>query len=636
VPAEPIVLAVEAKDQATAIFAKIDGVLKGLGATFKSTASDAEGASEKAASGWSKMTPAVMGVGIAGAAVAAGVLLIGQHAFEAASQYQDAVATMAAQGEISIASATKVGNAFLDSAGKTVFSAQEQLAAIGPLSGQIEQITGHALNASDATTIMAGAMNLAEGASMDLGAATKDVTNVLQVYHQPLSQVSKDTDILFEASRITGQSVDAITTSVDRLAGRLGPLAPSLQDTATLMSDLSVHGLQGRLAMSAATTSLNTLTSGSKAANAEISALGLKVYNANGSFVGMGSVIDQLSPKLANMTLQQRLAAEKALFGASAGKELDAVLLAGSSAFNKLEGTITTHNAAQTAAEKQATTYKEQQKLLNSTMSDMWVMLGQNLVPVVQQFMSAIIPVITQIAQWINGHKQLTTTILIVTGVAGALIAVAATLALVIGLIASPVTLVILGFALLAAGAIYLYGHWKGFHDLVNWTWQNILKPVGEWIGKEAPVFWDALTRGIKTAGDQMSGFGNTMHIIWDDIKPIFDAIGKAMGGVGGFIQSVGNALGSHGNNIKGYATGGVVTSPTLALIGEEGPEAIVPLGSSYGSMAGLGGGGGGIVYIDLRGTSVVSDRDIDALLDKIGSRLVTQVLPNMGVNIRR
>ena len=44
-------------------------------------------------------------------------------------------------------------------------------------------------------------------------------------------------------------------------------------------------------------------------------------------------------------------------------------------------------------------------------------------------------------------------------------------------------------------------------------------------------------------------------------------------------------------------ATGGIVTQPTLAMIGEAGPEAVVPLSSAPGAspLGDLGGGGGGI-----------------------------------------
>ena len=41
------------------------------------------------------------------------------------------------------------------------------------------------------------------------------------------------------------------------------------------------------------------------------------------------------------------------------------------------------------------------------------------------------------------------------------------------------------------------------------------------------------------------------------------------------------------GINIPGFADGGIVTRPTLAMVGEKGPEAIIPLSK----MGGMGGG---------------------------------------------
>ena len=49
---------------------------------------------------------------------------------------------------------------------------------------------------------------------------------------------------------------------------------------------------------------------------------------------------------------------------------------------------------------------------------------------------------------------------------------------------------------------------------------------------------------------------------------------------------------------------GGIVTSPTIAMIGESGPEAVVPLGS--------GGFGGGSITINVQG-SVISEGDLVA-----------------------
>lgn len=92
----------------------------------------------------------------------------------------------------------------------------------------------------------------------------------------------------------------------------------------------------------------------------------------------------------------------------------------------------------------------------------------------------------------------------------------------------------------------------------------------------------------------------------WSILKPIFDAIsgalstiGKAASAVGGFFSSIfgGGSSGSssaiQSHNIPHMAMGGLVTRPTLALIGEAGPEMVVPLsGASVNQPAGLPQGG--------------------------------------------
>jgi phage-related protein len=79
----------------------------------------------------------------------------------------------------------------------------------------------------------------------------------------------------------------------------------------------------------------------------------------------------------------------------------------------------------------------------------------------------------------------------------------------------------------------------------------------------------DGIIAGIKAApGAVMSAL--------ESLIPGGSIIGEAVGGIGGLI-----------NKISPFAEGGIVTGPTLALIGEAGPEAVVPLDRA----GGMGGG---------------------------------------------
>jgi hypothetical protein len=76
----------------------------------------------------------------------------------------------------------------------------------------------------------------------------------------------------------------------------------------------------------------------------------------------------------------------------------------------------------------------------------------------------------------------------------------------------------------------------------------------------------------------------------FDEFFERFGILGKVAGAAGklsipglGAIGSIGSLL----SKIPGLADGGIVRGPTLAMIGEAGPEAVVPLDR----MGGMGGG---------------------------------------------
>src|SRR3990167_7676541 len=70
----------------------------------------------------------------------------------------------------------------------------------------------------------------------------------------------------------------------------------------------------------------------------------------------------------------------------------------------------------------------------------------------------------------------------------------------------------------------------------------------------------------------------------------------------------------SGGGTIKKFASGGVVTGPTLALIGEAGPEKIEPIGR--GSDFGSG------VTVNINNPSVRSNEDIQEIVRQVNEEL--------------
>jgi hypothetical protein len=185
--------------------------------------------------------------------------------------------------------------------------------------------------------------------------------------------------------------------------------------------------------------------------------------------------------------------------------------------------------------------------------------IGMTLLPILE----AVTPILLSIASWAKENPGT------FTKVAAAIGAIAlAILAINFAMAANPLTLIALGIAALVAGVVVAYNRFDGFRKIVD-------------------ILFAGLKRGI---GQAIDNFKMMLNVV----KSVFNAIGSAWNNTFGKISfSIPNIPGLPGRGTKiefpkipALADGGIVTGPTLALIGEAGPEAVIPLDRA-GSMGG-------------------------------------------------
>lgn len=226
----------------------------------------------------------------------------------------------------------------------------------------------------------------------------------------------------------------------------------------------------------------------------------------------------------------------------------------------------------------------------------------------------------------------------------------------------SPITLVVAAIAAVIAIVVLCIEYWDEIKEVASKCWEGIKEAwsaVANWIKVNVvdPIknFFTGLWDGIKNVFSSVaSWFGNIFKKawegiknafssvasfftgIWDSITGIFSKVGKAIGGaisnavskavnsvlsvavgiINGFISAINFAI-KLINKIPGVeikqlkkldvpkmAKGGVVDKATLAVVGEAGAEAVVPLERNLGyldKLAGMlaekmdGNGGGNI-----------------------------------------
>ena len=178
--------------------------------------------------------------------------------------------------------------------------------------------------------------------------------------------------------------------------------------------------------------------------------------------------------------------------------------------------------------------------------------IGAALLPAVE----AVLPYLLKFANWAQANPS------VFLGIAAAIGAVAAAIvATNIAMALNPFTLIAAGVALLGVALVAAYKKFEGFRNVVQAVVGGVV------------AYFKTLVNAWRTAINLIIRGINL-------VKP-----GKDIPSIGDpFANAESTARGA---GIPMMATGGVVAGPTLALIGEQGPEAVVPL-SQMGGMGGV------------------------------------------------
>lgn len=251
------------------------------------------------------------------------------------------------------------------------------------------------------------------------------------------------------------------------------------------------------------------------------------------------------------------------------------------------------------------------------------------------QLIQEVIGWLQPLFNWISENKEaldvLKTTLVILAGifagiVLAAIIIVTAAIAVIIGVIqflVDSVEIAIQGFI----------DFGNTVTSVVNTAWKAItdtFSNVGKWFSDR---FNDAVN-GIKRAFSSIGGF---FRGVWNSIVSIFTSVGTAVGNaigntfksvingilrsavniINGFIDGINTVIGIV-NNIPGVdigtlgrlpipqlADGGIVSSATLAVIGEGSePEAVIPLSKLDEMLSGDGSGSGATYNITIQASA--------------------------------
>jgi hypothetical protein len=359
-----------------------------------------------------------------------------------------------------------------------------------------------------------------------------------------------------KAMKTLAATVEATGTNFDTVREQIEATTQALQDKTNFGDEQQIRALSQLIpifgnvndALAALPVLLDASASSGKSLETVVSTMGRALSGATNTSIILGVTFDKTA------TFAERLAIAQGKVGGAAEANVDPMIQ------------------------------------LSNTMGDFKEVIGAQLLPVIIPLIAGFGDIIERVST-INpillkvgvlalagavGFAAIAGPILLFVGFLPALITGFAALGPAIAIATGPIGLIVLAIAGLIAAGLLIIKNWDKIKEAATVTWTAIKDSF--------QTVFETLPTILKGVINVIIGQFNALIKMWNDLTfgiPPITALGKTI--FPGINVSTPNIP-----LIPSLAHGGIVTRPTLAVVGEAGPEAIIPLGGNADGNNGL------------------------------------------------
>lgn len=366
--------------------------------------------------------------------------------------------------------------------------------------------------------------------------------------------------------------------------------------------------------------SMQKMTKQMGANNSAFQDLGVSITNADGSMRDSTTVWYEVLAALGNVENEtQRDILAQELFGRSAA-ELAGIVDDGGAALKaygqeaEAAGVILSADGVSAANE-----FNDAMDRLKATLTGDLLKAGASLAQTLVPVLEKVVGFIANLFTWFGNLQGPTQAfILVLAGLVAAISPVASIISTVLGLLAmlppaftaalGPIGLVIAAVTALVSAFMYAYEHSEKFRDIVNAVFSKVKEVVGtvvEFIKERMAIMLSSFTNAIEFIKSIPDRVRAIIQKIKDFIKlPHFSLTGE-LSLIPPSVPKI---------SVDWYAKGGIFNSPTIAGIGEAGPEAVVPLAKLWEQMEKMNSGG---VVVNVYGSDNMSVTELAAEVER-------------------
>ena len=383
----------------------------------------------------------------------------------------------------------------------------------------------------------------------------KAVSDSMVQFGVPAENARSQLDKLTAVSQAVGVPMTKLADSVVKFGPQLQTMGLSLDEATALIGNMEASGLSASKMMPGLNTAVKKL--------ADEGVTDIKA--------GLQDMIDGIKNAESDT---EALALATDAFGAGAGVRFKDAIDKGAFALDDMLEAMGNSEGKVAELGKETLTTSDKFDIMKNRVKESLTPIGN--------FANTIGPMVVMMPALATGISAMASSQTIATAATWLQTAAMSALNIAMG----PIGLIILGIAAAIGVGILVWKNWDKIVAVFKEGLENI-KPVFETVRE----FLTGALDDLKGKWDRIwNGMGDTVKLVWDGIKGYInlwiDALNFLIRGANqikiempDWVPGIGGK-GFQMNiaEIPSLASGGIVRSPTLAMVGERGPEAVIPL----------------------------------------------------------
>jgi TP901 family phage tail tape measure protein len=266
-------------------------------------------------------------------------------------------------------------------------------------------LQGYMAGTAELGGALRASIDLAAASELDMTQASDLASVALSTFGGSLETAEERADFVNKAMNNMVQAADASVAEVSGLAEALknvGPTASSLgigiEDTNNALAILSTRGIKGSEAGTALKSMLTNLNRPTKKVQSALDELNVSLYDSEGAFVGMPSIVEQMETAMAGLTDEQKSQYIQTIAGTYGMNALNTLIEEGTEGWNAMADATSNAAGIQEQAAAKAATLDGVMEALGGVVESIKIGIGEAFIPVLK----GLATVLTGIAETVG------------------------------------------------------------------------------------------------------------------------------------------------------------------------------------------------------------------------------------------